>query len=433
MSSALHRMREILGSQVAIAVAILVKAIREEIIAVIANVLALHAVMQAFHHLPALIAPKVAVIVIAVAHLLVTFITIMSGRVLMRAVNDSVATIAIVVRVLVYVNANEFSAALVFITESIPIIIVAPGGDPYAAKIAGVIAVIIAMVAIVWIFLAARFLAAEIANGVLILVSMIKAGQFISAFVALPILIGVYASIGHPITAFVAVMVAILVDMRSSVLLHAIGGMITLITSSILIRITAPITHPNTASIAGVIEVIVTVHIVRFGAPGGMLADFANCILILIHVSGARHFVSAVVANEIAVLIGTRKLVFANIAQAVFVFIRAKLIETDVADRAYMRAITDEAASEGYPYLAVITNVVLILVHVIFSGYRTNSRQVTYVALSVSVLIEAKIGKGSLADIADVVTIAVNIPVILRIHGTSAIVAVRILIVIGAL
>lgn len=68
-------MREISG-QVAFSILVLISTAAEESIAVIANVLALHAVMLTFKHLPTFIAPEISVIIVAIAHPLITLITV---------------------------------------------------------------------------------------------------------------------------------------------------------------------------------------------------------------------------------------------------------------------------------------------------------------------------------------------------------------------
>ena len=51
----------------------------------------------------------------------------------------------------------------------------------------------------------------------------------------------------------------------------------------------------------------------------------------------------------------------------------------------------------------MVTLVVFVFIHMVFAGFGTKSRYVTDVTHTVSVVIVAKIGKASTANIADVV------------------------------
>ena len=206
----LYGMREVFG-QVAFAVAILISATGEVSIAVIANMLAIHALVLTRHLHPALIAPEVTVIIIAVTYLLIAFIAIMLGSVLVRTVNDSVTAVAIVVFVLVYVIANEL--VITFVTVSVAIIIAAPYGNPYSAVVANVIIVIVCVVGIIGIFLTFSFLATDVTSCVSILVDMLQAHQLIATLVAEPIAVGIYAQVRHPAAALVTVMIAVIINM----------------------------------------------------------------------------------------------------------------------------------------------------------------------------------------------------------------------------
>ena len=101
----LYGMGEILG-QITFAVAVLIRTWTEVIVAVIANMLAFHAHMLTFHHLPTFFTPEISIIIVAISYLLITFIAIMFGCVLVSAIDNSVAKIAIIVFVFIYVIAN---------------------------------------------------------------------------------------------------------------------------------------------------------------------------------------------------------------------------------------------------------------------------------------------------------------------------------------
>ena len=152
-------MREIFG-QVAFAIAVCVGTIAEVVIAVEANMLALHAHVLTFDPLPALVAD-------VIRHRFVC------------AVDNSVATVAIVVLVLVRVITNEGSVT--FVTESIIVLIIAISGEPNLAIITGVITVRILVVDIIGIFFTRGFLAAYVANYIFVSVSMSNTLQFVAA------------------------------------------------------------------------------------------------------------------------------------------------------------------------------------------------------------------------------------------------------------
>ena len=126
-------MRENIG-QIAVAVSVLIFAVAEVVIAVIANMRFFHALVMTFKHHIALVTPKVSVIVVAIADLLVASIAIMLGRGLVFAIDNSKTTVATVVFVLVYVLASKLSSA--FVAVSVIIIIYAAGGYPHLAPIA---------------------------------------------------------------------------------------------------------------------------------------------------------------------------------------------------------------------------------------------------------------------------------------------------------
>ena len=246
--------------KVTFAVLVLVHAIGEIIVAVVANMFSFHAYMLTFKLLPTFIAPKVSVLVVTVAYLLITFITVVLGYAFVSTVDDSVTTVAIVIFVLVYVVANEFSVTAVFVTVPVVIIVVAPGGNPYAATIAGVIAVIVHMIGVVWVFSALGFLMADVARCVLILVDMVVARKFSSAFIARPIAVGVYTNVRHPTATLVTEVVTVTVDMLLAKLLHTVSRVVALLTSSVIIPVEAIVAQPKIAIIAEVIVITIIVH-----------------------------------------------------------------------------------------------------------------------------------------------------------------------------
>ena len=163
---------------------------------------------------------------------MIAFIAIMFCYRLVSAVDYSVATIAIVVSVIIYVVTNEFCAA--FITVSIAIIVVAPDGSPYAAIVANVITFTVLVAGVIRIFLTFSFLTTNVASRVLVLVDMIIALQLCTTFIALPITISIYAYVRHPTAALITAMVAIFVYMILAKLLHTVSGSVAILTSAVV-------------------------------------------------------------------------------------------------------------------------------------------------------------------------------------------------------
>ena len=165
-------MREHFG-EIAHLVAVLVKAIGQKTIADVAHMLTVHAHVLTRHFHPALVAPKIAVIIVAIGYLPVTLIAIMLGCVLVSAVDDSVTSVAIVIFVIVYVIANKFFAT--FITVSIVIIIVAIGGKPYSAPIACMVIIVVLMPDVIEVLFTRSFLAASVAERISVIIDMMNA------------------------------------------------------------------------------------------------------------------------------------------------------------------------------------------------------------------------------------------------------------------
>ena len=193
-------MGEIFG-QVAFTVAVSIFTTAKIFIAVMANMLVFHTHVLTRHLYVTLITPEVTVIIIAVAYLLMSFIAIMLSCGLVSAVDDSVATIAIVVFVIVYVITYELM--ITFITATVVIIVATPDGNPYTAVNADVITVRVLVEDIIGIFLTLGFLTTDIAGCVSVLVDMIITHQLLTAFVATPIAVSIYAHIRHPATALI--------------------------------------------------------------------------------------------------------------------------------------------------------------------------------------------------------------------------------------
>ena len=226
-------MRENIG-QIAFAVSVLIFAVAEVLIAVIANMLFFHSLVMTFKHHIALVTPKVSVIVVAIADLLVASFAIMLGRGLVFAIDNSKTTVAIVVFVLVYMITNKFSAAFRFVAVAVVVIVEATGGNPYTAPVAGVIAVRVLMVGGIGIFFTFRFLAADVASSVLILIHMGVALQLVTAFVAQPIAVGICAYVGHPAVTFITIVIAIPVHVILAGLLHTVSRSVAILASAVV-------------------------------------------------------------------------------------------------------------------------------------------------------------------------------------------------------
>ena len=283
-------MREIFG-QVALTVTVMIGTIAEVVIAVEANVLALHTHVLTRHIHIAFIAPEVAVVIVAIADLLVTNIAVMLVHLVVSAIDDSVATVAVVVLIFIYVITNKRSATSVFVTVAVVIIVDAPDGNPYAAPIAGVIAVTIIVVGIIKIFLAFGFLAANVASGVFVLIDVFPAHQLRATFVAPEVAVGIHAHIRHPCAALITEVIAVTIDVLLAELLHTVSRFAALFASSVVIPVEAIVAQPQTAIIAEVIVVAVIVHkIVILIAPLKILdTSVAESVLVFVDVLVARN------------------------------------------------------------------------------------------------------------------------------------------------
>ena len=220
--------------KVTFSIPVIVSTIAEEVIAVIANMLVFHAFVRAFNLLPTFVAEEISVFAVTVGYLLVAFLAIMLGYAIVSTMDDSGAVIAIVVFVLVYMITNKFSAAFRFVAVAVVVIVEATGGNPYTAPVAGVIAVRVLMVGGIGIFFTFRFLAADVASSVLILIHMGVALQLVTAFVAQPIAVGICAYVGHPAVTFITIVIAIPVHVILAGLLHTVSRSVAILASAVV-------------------------------------------------------------------------------------------------------------------------------------------------------------------------------------------------------
>ena len=354
-----------------------------------------HAAILTCNRLPALIAEEVSVFVVAVAYLLLALVADMHKGRFVSTVDDPVTTITIVVFVIIYVIANEFSVTSGFIAISVVVIVEAQNTDPYAAIVAGVIAVPIVMVVSIGIFPTLGLLLANIAESVLVLVNVNNTSQLIAALIARPITVLVHANVRHPAAALITVMIAVIINMTLADLLHAVNGTVTILTSSVVIPVIAISAHPDTAIVTGMIPIIITVHIVKLVAPLNLFsAEIADSVFVLINVSGARHLIFTNVTEIVAVLVYTRNRIAALIAHAISIPVRAHLIKALIANAAVVcTAPYLRLTHIRQPNLAIIANVVVVIVRVIFSRYGAEGIICTQVTFSVPILVIAKVGK----------------------------------------
>lgn len=329
-------MRKISG-KVAFTVTVCICTITKICITVIANMLAIHAIVPTFHLLPTFVAPEISVIIVTVCHLPVTFIAIMLGCVLVNAIDDSVTTVATVVLVLVYMVTNEFSATSVFITVSVVIMIDAPGGNPHATEVTGVITTIILVGSVIRIFFTFGFLTTDVADRISILVDMIITSQLREAFIAYPVAVFIHACVRHPRTALITEMITVVIDVVFANLLHTPSRTITFVTSSVVVPVTAKMTQPKTAIIASVIPVFVSMHIVELVAPlKTFSAVVAYGIFVFINMSKTGHLIFTNVAKFVAIIIYAKNRAVANVAPTVVIFVGTHIIETSIADTAFV-------------------------------------------------------------------------------------------------
>lgn len=207
----------------------------------------------------------------------------------MSAVDDSVATVAVVVLVSVNMEAKEFVTA--FVAVAVIVIIAAIGGNQNAATVADMIPVMVLVVGAIGIFLTFCFLSTDVANCVFVLIHMIIASEFCFTFIAEPVTVGVCADIGHPRVTFITAVVAVFIYMILAKFLHTVSRVIAIVTSSVFIKIIAVVTHPKTAIVAVVIDVFISVQkIVILIAPLEIFqASITESVLVFVHVDKARN------------------------------------------------------------------------------------------------------------------------------------------------
>ena len=192
------------------------------------------ALVMTFNLLPAFIAEEISVFTVTVGYLLIASIADMHTYGFVRAVDDSVASVAIVIFVLIHVITNEFSAAFGFVAVAVVVIVDAQDGNPYTAPVAYVGQLRVFVVGSVRICFAFCFLAADVAGSILVFIHVIKALQLIAAFIAIPIAVGIRAYVRHPATTFITIVVTVPVCVIFAKLLHTVSGSVAILTSAVV-------------------------------------------------------------------------------------------------------------------------------------------------------------------------------------------------------
>ena len=200
--------------EVTLFVSVFIHAVAEEFIANEAHMLTFHAHMLTRHIHITFVTPKVAVLIVAITHLLVADCAIMVIYLVVSTVDDSVATVAVIVLVFVYVITNEFSAAFIFVAVAIVVIIPAIEREPYFAPVAGVVVVVVLVQGVIGVLFAGGFLTASVAERILVIIDMTNAFEFVAAnfTVAHAIFILLNTNVYQPYRASVAVVVIVFIN-----------------------------------------------------------------------------------------------------------------------------------------------------------------------------------------------------------------------------
>ena len=149
--------------------------------------------------------------------------------------------------------------------------------------------------------------------------------------------------------------------------------------------------------------------------------------------SRAGHLVTADITHIVAILVYTRNGFPAYITAAVTILVGTELIESMITSIAFVLTFVNPAHIR-HPYSAVIAEMIIFfVVYVILSGYRAYGELIAYVTQGVIIVIEAKIGEASAANIADVIIIIIYVSVVIGIPRLSAIVAVAVIVAVATL
>ena len=215
---------------------------------------------------------------------------------------------------------------------------------------------------------------------------MSPAHQFVATGVAPHVLVLVDAFIRHPYSAFVAIMIAVLVYVDNIGLTVAVSRAVALIASSVIVAVAAKVAEPCFASITDVIVIFIAMHILVTCSRahiGGKLTNVAYCILIFVDVW---HFHFTTVAIAVGVIIVAKRdhATATKLAMVVAILVNTvgKRRSTIIAEVLISHAIVIAndfcvtfialaiviiiVAVIGHPYTTVITVVIVIIIHMVF-------------------------------------------------------------------
>ena len=224
--------------------------------------LAFHTIVSTLNHFVTLVTPEVVVIIVTIGYLLITGVADMIRYRFVIAVYHSVAVITVIITVSVDAETNEYSMTFISIAISVIIIVAAIERHQCVAIIAHVIVIGIIVIGFIGILSALRFLVANVTDGVVVNINVYPAGELVFAFVTLPIVIGISADVGHPLTAVITIVVIVCVGMNCFVITVTERGVLTFVTSSVTHALTTHVAHPYATVVTVVVIIFVAVEVV---------------------------------------------------------------------------------------------------------------------------------------------------------------------------
>lgn len=236
---------------------------------------------------------------------------------------------------------------------------------------------------------------------------MSPAHQFVATGVAPHVLVFVDAFIRHPYSAYVAIMIAILVDVDNIGLTVAVSRAVALIASSVIVAVATKVAEPCFASVTGVIVIFIAMHILVTCSRahiGGKLTNITYRILVFVDVW---HFHFATVAIAVGVIIVAKRdhATATKLAMVVTVLVNtvgercsavvAEVLSVHTIVIANDFCVTFIAlaieiiivAVIGHPYATVITVMIVIIVHMIFCIYALRNNLTAFITYRVLVFV----------------------------------------------
>ena len=236
---------------------------------------------------------------------------------------------------------------------------------------------------------------------------MSPARQLVATGVTPHIVIVVYALIGHPYSAFVAIMIATLVDVDNIGLTVAVSRAVALIASSVIVAVATKVAEPCFASVTGMIVIFIAMHILVTCSRahiGGKLTNITYRILVFVDVW---HFHFATVAIAVGVIIVAKcdHATATKLAMVVTVLVNtvgercsavvAEVLSVHTIVIANDFCVTFIAlaieiiivAVIGHPYATVITVVIVIIVHMVFCLYALGKNLTAFITYRVLVFV----------------------------------------------